>query len=472
MENTIYTHYLNLSVDDIEGEVWKIIPNTNKCYEISSLGRVKSYVRRFNWHFDNDRYFKKAIPIMLRQAKTKLGYLVVYISLPNKEQKFCLVHRLVAEAFCHNPLTLPFVHHRKNIRHFNTAHNLEWVTEKQNSLYILTEKGGYNVIDLKKDYDPPLVSKKVIGIPHDYTFIYALTINNGDEIIYVGKSDRPHKRVKEHISSSNRLHYKKWLFDIISDGKNISYKILFCCHISVAAQWESNFIEFYRKKSAVLYNVSDGIYMPQYVLDKSAKARLKPILQYDCKGNFIREWVSISEAGKVLNLNNAALCRAIKKKSTLNKYFWLSKKSNNYPNKIEVNYNYDKICQVLQYDKNGVFIKKWLNAATAAKELNITSSAIYRAIRNLCGLQLNCYWRFYNGVDIPNKIKIVHRKLTVKPIIQILKNGEEIKWDSMSEASSELKIDFGSLRNAVKNNAPIKGMLFKKDLSSPRWKAA
>lgn len=43
--------------------------------------------------------------------------------------------------------------------------------------------------------------------------------------------------------------------------------------------------------------------------EKNKKNNLKPILQYDLKGNFIKEWNSIIEAATFLNPNKAKSIR-------------------------------------------------------------------------------------------------------------------------------------------------------------------
>ena len=48
-----------------------------------------------------------------------------------------------------------------------------------------------------------------------------------------------------------------------------------------------------------------------------------PIIQYDLKGNFIREWGSATEAGKILNKRSAAISECCQgKRKTAYKYVW------------------------------------------------------------------------------------------------------------------------------------------------------
>ena len=40
-------HFENLSLEDIEGEIWKDIPEYDGIYQCSNLGRIKSLRREF-----------------------------------------------------------------------------------------------------------------------------------------------------------------------------------------------------------------------------------------------------------------------------------------------------------------------------------------------------------------------------------------------------------------------------------------
>ena len=61
--------------------------------------------------------------------KNHNGYLLARLSGPRKEVR---VHRVVAEAFVENPLSLPFVNHIDCIRDNNSVKNLEWCTQWSN----------------------------------------------------------------------------------------------------------------------------------------------------------------------------------------------------------------------------------------------------------------------------------------------------------------------------------------------------
>lgn len=98
-------------------EIWKTIKGFPK-YEISTLGRVKSYKRHANGVFLKPRIHTG-------------GYRTIVLYDPKPRYKF--IHRLVCEAFLSNPLNKPQVNHKDEDKSNNNLDNLEWVTHKENS---------------------------------------------------------------------------------------------------------------------------------------------------------------------------------------------------------------------------------------------------------------------------------------------------------------------------------------------------
>lgn len=107
-------------------ELWKDIPNYEGLYQVSNLGRVKSFRKSTKYHCKNEYILKPNI--------ASHGYAEVTFYKNTIRHKF-LIHRLVASAFVPNPDNLPQINHKDENRTNNTADNLEWCTAEYNNAY-------------------------------------------------------------------------------------------------------------------------------------------------------------------------------------------------------------------------------------------------------------------------------------------------------------------------------------------------
>lgn len=98
-------------------ETWKDVIGYDEYYQVSNLGNVR-----------NKKTGQNLKPILKRT-----GYLTV--DLAYKGVKTALIHRLVAEAFIPNPLDLPQVNLKDEVKTNNTSDNLEWCTSQYNVNY-------------------------------------------------------------------------------------------------------------------------------------------------------------------------------------------------------------------------------------------------------------------------------------------------------------------------------------------------
>jgi hypothetical protein len=107
-------------------EIWKDIIGYEGLYQVSNLGRVKSF-HKWKRASCPDEYILKSEP-------NNRGYHQVMLYKDGHRHKF-LVHRLVASVFVPNPDNLPHINHIDEDISNNRASNLEWCTPLYNNCY-------------------------------------------------------------------------------------------------------------------------------------------------------------------------------------------------------------------------------------------------------------------------------------------------------------------------------------------------
>ena len=106
-------------MEDIQEEEWRIVPGYDGFYEVSSVGRVRSY--------KTTRRCPDGRPRMLAIHTDRAGY-----KRATLERKHRYVHQLVALAWLGPVPEGHEVHHSNRIRGDNRPENLEYVTKKFN----------------------------------------------------------------------------------------------------------------------------------------------------------------------------------------------------------------------------------------------------------------------------------------------------------------------------------------------------
>lgn len=119
-----------LSIEPLEGEIWKQVDGYGGFYEVSNLGRVRSKERIT----DIQSYCHIMRKPRILKAQSNGKYNRVVMSFDGKHRQV-LIHRLVAETFLPNPDNLPEVNHKDEDKTNNNVSNLEWCTRLYNVNY-------------------------------------------------------------------------------------------------------------------------------------------------------------------------------------------------------------------------------------------------------------------------------------------------------------------------------------------------
>lgn len=159
-------------------EIWKDIEGYEGYYQVSNLGRIKSF-QKWKQASCPDEY-------ILKPTFNNRGYSQVMLYKNTKKKKF-LVHRLVAQAFVSNPKNLPHINHiDENIQN-NSADNLEWCTPQYNNCYG-TAKFRQN-LTIGKPVEQRLINGQILAVYVTPTIAEKITGISRKEICACARGD-------------------------------------------------------------------------------------------------------------------------------------------------------------------------------------------------------------------------------------------------------------------------------------------
>lgn len=121
---------------------------------------------------------------------------------------------------------------------------------------------------------------------------------------------------------------------------------------------------------------------------RKTKTAPKKVYQFDKNGNFIDEFNSIIEAGIKNNISKTLISRCCHKQSmTAGGYLWSFDKNDVPIYKV----TRKNVKPIYQYDRNGIFIKKWDSVSDAIKATGIVNISRSAKCENPRGKYL---WRY------------------------------------------------------------------------------
>ena len=248
-------------------EFWKPVDGWGG-YLISTEGRVKTLARTIQTPI-GVRYVKERI----RNGYVgKRGYVIITLSL-NGKQKTVPIHRLVAKAFIPNPENKIDVDHIDGDRTNNSINNLRWATRKENSNNAITSRRKIESGVYKKAVVKALVTRTKKHQKYAPKTVYSYT------------KDGVFLRSYYSIGEAAR---------IMGVGSKTLYNALNNEYVLIGG-----FLWSDRLKEGLRYKI------------RNYKS-MKPILQYDKDGNFIKEWPTIKDAALALSIPYTSIYRSIR----------------------------------------------------------------------------------------------------------------------------------------------------------------
>lgn len=104
------------------------------------------------------------------------------------------------------------------------------------------------------------------------------------------------------------------------------------------------------------------------------------VYQYDLTGNYITNFTSFLDAALSINRDYTLISYAVRKKCKAGNFFWSTDKLDKLDlTNYNIGTNQRKI--VYQYNKEGNFLKQFISFTDAAKELNVTTPCITKAVK-------------------------------------------------------------------------------------------
>lgn len=215
-------------MDNNSNEKWRDIKGYEGLYQVSNLGRVKSFVK-WNGH----TYINK--PHIINGYNHECnGYKSKIVCLrKNGIKTEYRVHRLVASAFIENPLNKPYINHKDGNPQNNAVDNLEWCTPKENveHYYKYLRNASYDEHELvemyKKGILPKIICEKnditrtvldrvldKYNVPRHGTAFYHNKYNiDLDELLNDFKEGKKTKELmKKYNCTKNLIEIRKYQF--------------------------------------------------------------------------------------------------------------------------------------------------------------------------------------------------------------------------------------------------------------------
>lgn len=274
------------------------------------------------------------------------------------------------------------------------------------------------------------------GIPN-VSGIYKLTISGKN---YIGSSISCRNRLWCHKQELNKnKHYSKYLQNCFNKygKKNLYFEIIYKWDIPPS---QKELLEKEKYFIDLLNPEFNSILDP--TTQNNAKTTSKVVYQYNLEGDFIKEWISCSEAERVLQLNGVSSCARgnVKGCKSIGNFIWSYNKI--IPNKYINNSSKSKIKKVVVYNLEGYKITSYNSIADCVRDLfkSATFSVACATVSSICNNKQFSFNNYrFSYTDVPKLETTSFLKgFAVK---QLDKDGNLIQlWDSWGDIKKYFNI--------------------------------
>lgn len=484
-----FSHYpfMNLSLEDMEGEQWKEIPYFEDSYLVSNYGRVKSLPRLISFIVKgcHTSYYTKEriVPQALKgtyNGHTKDFFFSVRVHLRFEKKTYTFsTNRLVYELFVekvdfdNNDL---LVVHKDGDNLNNSVENLE--LSNSTTIFYKTIKNDTRSLKRKR---PEKIYNQIGVLQYDL---------NGTLLHHFPSVTEAAKALKTKVCElkevlSNRvkqikgfvIRYETDTYDgeyaNYSTTKKVSqYTVageLVKTYDSVAQAHRATSIEASAISACALLKVkfASGFVWRYAGMDYEGGYTKRQyriaVHQYDKIGNFLKEFPSITLASKSINLATGSILSCIRGKSqTAGGYVW------RYANQSFDCYSELKKypqngSEVTQLDMEGNILATFKSIFAASKLTGVPSTSLHRNVKGTRDSAGGFIWRPSTPAETlwfpPQTYKSV-RKPNPKSIIvcQYTKAGNRIAtFGSIYDASKNTGISQKTIRNFLDNPTHVSG---------------
>lgn len=364
-ENGIEVWYAGVEKYEIPIEVWAPVKLVNVMqdngiwrYEVSNLGRVRSYGR-------------SSFPRFLSQQLNPTGY--ISVCLTTDRHHTGLVHKLVGDVFVYNPDKKYSINHKDECKSNNRAYNLEWMTLAENNAYgTRAERISTSRAKCVRQY---AITGELVA---EFESLASISDKLGFNIAHI--SSCCNKANNRHV-----VHGFVWRYATSDDLYGLSVK-------------ERKNIIFSLKRPVVR------------TVEKRYNCGIR---QYSLAGELLNEFSSLDEASCCTGVGKSGISRCcLRAATTAGGYLW------RYVENDELFSDYIDVDDVLykrrirKYTLDGSFVAEYFKLKDAMAELGVSGNKVANVCKRLVGNKTyrGFLWRYSDDdefADRPENAKAI-----------------------------------------------------------------